>query len=269
MLDGFQPGAPALFVPRRRIPSTVLAALLVGGPLYWAFTFEPEPEPTPVEFEPELEDFSVEEKPEPQEEPSPPPPPDTKVEVVDKPAVRPKIQTPDKKVIEAADESDNDKVVEVPRGSTNSGGTGDRPVQRAERAKPPAPKPPKPVPEPRRKADAIDPTKPIDRPEDATAPEPESGNTQPEYPADLRDEGITGRVVIKLHVHRDGTVRGAKILSKKNNATSQQDQERANKLLLAAVIKVVKGWKYKPATLGGKPISVWHTVTIPFNLTAG
>ena len=73
--------------------------------------------------------------------------------------------------------------------------------------------------------------------------------------------------MIKLHVHRDGTVRGAKVLSKKNNATAEDDRNKANALFLAAVIRVIKAWKYSSATLVGEPISVWHTVTFPFHLT--
>ena len=125
---------------------------------------------------------------------------------------------------------------------------------------------PKPKAKPKPK---IDPTKPVDRPENATAPKPDPGNASPVYPKELRDKGITGKVVIKLHVHRDGTVRGAKILRKSNNATTAEDQERANKLFLSAVAKAVKSWKFTPAKLGGEPITVWHTVTIPFTLSAG
>ena len=100
----------------------------------------------------------------------------------------------------------------------------------------------------------------------ATAPKPDPGNKTPEYPKSLRDEGITGRYVLKIHVHRDGSVRGAKILSKKNTATTEDERKKADGLFLKAVIAVVKTWKFTPAKLEGQPISVWHTVTIPFKL---
>ena len=98
-------------------------------------------------------------------------------------------------------------------------------------------------------------------------PRPLASNAQPSYPKSLRDEGITGRIVIKLHVHRDGVVRGAKVLSKKTSATTEDEQKAAAKAFLQAILKVVKGWKFEPATLEGQPISVWHKVTIPFELT--
>ena len=273
MLDGFQPGATALFFERRRGYAWVAAVALVAGPIVYGFTFEAPEETIEVALEPEIQDFAVEEEaqPEPEPEPPPPPPPNTKVEIVDKPVRRPKIKTPDEKVTDAAEESDKEKVVEVARGPTSPTGTGTRPVESAKpqvkpAQKPEQPEPPKPE---KKKEKAIDPTKPVDRPEKATAPEALASNAQPQYPEELRDKGITGRIVIKLHVHRDGSVRGAKVLSKKNNATGEDDKKRADKLFLAAVIKAVKTWKYKPATLEGTAISVWHTVTIPFNLTAG
>ncbi len=151
-----------------------------------------------------------------------------------------------------------------------AGGTGKEPPKTV------APKPkaepkaePKPEPKPKAKPKAeIAPTQPIDRPENATAPKQKSGDA-PAYPKELRDEGITGKVVLKLHVHRDGTVRGAKILRKSNNATTEEDQKRADKLFVSAVVAAVKTWTFEPAKLDGQPITVWHTVTVPFTLTAG
>jgi outer membrane biosynthesis protein TonB len=38
---------------------------------------------------------------------------------------------------------------------------------------------------------------------------------------------------------------------------------------VAAVVAAVKTWAFEPAKLDGSPITVWHTVTVPFTLTAG
>lgn len=274
MLDGFRPDLEAAFFERRRGSALIGAIVLVCGPLAYGLVWEPKEETVEVQLEPEIRDFAVEEEPEqaePEPELAPPPPPGAKVKVVSKPKPRPKPQTPISKPSEAADETGQEKTYEVgPSGSTDRPGLSNGGASRPKKPDPP-PKPKKPDPPPpkRRAANAIDPTKPIDRPENATAPKPLGSNPQPKYPEKLRNRGVTGRVVIKLHVHRDGSVRGAKILSKKNSATTEDDKKEANKLFLAAVIKVVKTWKYKPATVAGKPISVWHTVTVPFNLTAG
>jgi len=251
----------------------VLMLTAVGTTAYVVYPPKAE-EVVDVQLEPEIQDFAVveEEALEPEPEPPPPPPPNTKVEVVRKPKPRAKPKPPDHKVTEAAEESTQEKTVQVGEGAGTSGGMGTTPSKNPPKAvakpKPePAPKPKaKPKPKPTAK---IDPTKPIDRPEKATAPKPKAGNASPVYPKSLRDEGITGKVVIKLHVHRDGTVRGAKILRKSNNATSEEDGKRASTLFLSAVIKAVQTWKFEPAKLNGQPITVWHTVTIPFTLTTG
>jgi protein TonB len=273
VLDGFHPAAVDVFFARRRVAAFVAAVIVVGGPLIWVFTLEQPEETVEVALAPDIQDFAVEEEPPEEEiveEPPPPPPPNVKIKKVKGPVKRSKIETPDEKPTDAADESDKEKEYLQPEGETSLTGAGNQPgMSRGKREKPkPKPKPEPPQPKkvrPRRTP--VDPTKPIDRPENATAPKPKAGNPQPQYPKSLRDEGITGRVVIKIHVHRDGTVRGAKVLSKKNNATGEEAQNKANKLFLAAVIKVIKTWKYAPATLEGKPISVWHTVTFPFTLT--
>jgi len=268
MLGGFDPRLQELFVRRRRGGALAwgLLLLVVVGTTAW-LAYPPKQEQiVEVELQPEIHDFAIEEEPEP--EPPPPPPPDTKVEV-EKP--KPKPGPPKKKITEAAAESDTQKTVKVAPedGQPDSaGGGGDKPPKTVEPE--PEPKPePKPKAKPKAKPKpAIDPTQPIDRPETATAPKQKSGNA-PSYPKELRDEGITGKVVLKLHVHRDGTVRGAKILRKSNSAATEEDKQRADKLFVAAVVAAVKTWTFEPAKLDGSPITVWHTVTVPFTLTAG
>lgn len=275
MLGGFDPRLEELFVRRKRGGALAwgLLVLLATGTVAW-LAYPPAPEPiVEVLLEPEIQDFAVEDEPEPEEEPPPPPPPDTKVEVVSKPKPQPKPKPPEKKVTETVAESDTEKTVQVGPGGGTPGGIGTKPEAKPKNAEPkpkaPEPKPasPKPKAKPAPKAE-IDPTQPIDRPENATAPKQKSGDA-PAYPKELRDQGITGKVVIKLHVHRDGTVRGAKILRKSNNATTDEDKARADKLFVAAVVAAVKTWAFEPAKLDGQPITVWHQVTVPFTLTAG
>ncbi|MCA9706205.1 MAG: TonB family protein [Myxococcales bacterium] len=278
MLGGFDPRLQEMFVRRNRGGALVWGVLvlgLVGGGAWLAYPPKQEAEAiVEVQLEPQIEDFAVEEEePEIEEEPPPPPPPDTKLEIVDKPKPKRKLQPPDKKVDQAAEESEQNKTVQVGAGAGTAGGSGAGTSKAPPKSVQPKPKPePKPEPKPKPKPKAkpkLDPTQPVDRPENATAPKPSPGNASPVYPKELRDKGITGKVVIKLHVHRDGTVRGAKILRKSNNATTDEDKERANKLFLSAVVKAVKSWTFTPAKLAGQPITVWHTVTIPFTLTAG
>jgi periplasmic protein TonB len=275
MLGGFDPRLQELFVRRNRGGALAwgLFVLSVVGTSAWLAYPPQREEIVEVRLEPEIQDFAVEEQPEPEPEPEPPPPPNAKVEVVSKPKPQPKPKPPEKKITEAAKESGTEKTVQVGPGGGQpggSGGGGNAPPKTVEPRPKPEPKPepklePKPKPKPK---PALDPTQPIDRPENATAPKQKSGSA-PAYPKELRDEGITGKVVLKLHVHRDGTVRGAKILRKSNNATTEEHKARADELFVAAVVAAVKTWAFEPAKLDGQPITVWHTVTVPFTLTAG
>lgn len=278
MLGGFDPRLQEMFVRRNRGGALVwglVALVSIGGVAWLAYPPKKETEEiVEVQLEPEIQDFAVEEEPEIEEEPPPPPPPNTKVEIVQKPKPRRKIKPPDKKVTDAAEETDAEKTVQVGAGAGVAGGSGtgtsNKPPKTVVKPKPKPKVEAKPKKaKPKKAKPKIDPTQPVDRPENATAPKPKPGNVSPIYPKELRDKGVTGKVVIKLHVHRDGSVRGAKILRKSNNATTEEDKKRANKLFLSAVVKAVKSWTFTPAKLAGQPITVWHTVTIPFNLTAG
>lgn len=115
----------------------------------------------------------------------------------------------------------------------------------------------------------IDATKPIDRPERASAPIPRPENKRPSYPEALRKAGVSGLVVVKLHVHRDGVVRGAKIIRATNTAPTTEERERANKLFKAAVVRAIKTWRYTPSKHEGEAISVWTIVQFPFKVVVG
>lgn len=257
------------FFERKRGRANLLALLLFGGFMAWQLSEDGPEETLDVELETEIQDIQVEEEPEEEpepepEEPPPPPPKNVKTKVVKQLKPKPKVQTP-VDMQEGADETDQEKVVEVLDGGGKPGGMG---VSKNKDAKPkPGPKKEEPKPKPKKKAEKkIDPTKPIDRPEGATAPKGDPGNAAPEYPKALRAAGITGTVIIKLHVHRDGTVRGAKILKVTTTAPTAEEKKKAEKLFKIAVVKAIKKWKFTPSKLKGMPISVWTTKKFPFSL---
>lgn len=273
MFDGFDPRLRDVFLHRRRRTALVYGALLTAGAAALSVVLVPPPveQAVVVALEPKLEEFAVEaaEQEEVEPEPEPAPPPKTKIKIVHEPKRRPKRTPPKRKIQGGAQESATEKTVEVGDGRSQTG-SGDsrstRDTKPSLRKRKPLAKPrPKPTPKSKPK---LDPTKPVDRPGKASAPKPLASNRLPAYPKTLRDQGITGSVLVKLHVHRDGSVRGAKVLRKRNNATSDADQDRANALFLKAVIAAIKTWKYTPAKLDGEAITVWHKVDIPFSLTA-
>lgn len=267
MFHGFDPAtSDPVFVRRKRrsFALALLGHLLVLGT--WAARDRLREPEVAVRFEPEIENFAVDEPPEPELEDEPPPPPDLpapKPAAKPTPRPRPKLEPP--KQIPEGPPPESAAPRDDKNFGTGSSGAGGAPPKRPDPPK--KPDPPK-QPDPPKKLDPpIDPSKPVDRPERASVPKPDPGNKMPDYPASLRDAGVEGEVVLKLHVHHDGTVKGAKILRATNTAGGDEARANADKLFKAAVIAAVKAWKYTPSRLDGRPISVWIIVNFPFRLT--
>lgn len=270
MFHGFDPATRDLVFARRNRRSLALATLSYLALFSaWLVLDRSKEKEVEVLLEPEIKDFAVEEtpEPEPEEEPPPPPPELAPKPQVQKPRPKPRPEVPREIPKEAPPEqarpADDKNFGTGPAGTGTGTGTG-KPKPKPEAKKP---EPPKPAAKPA--AAPIDPTKPVDRPEKATVPKADPGNKAPAYPSQLREAGVEGEVVVKLHVHRDGTVKGAKILRSNNTATGADEQAAADKAFKSAVIAAIKVWKYSPSKLDGEPISVWIIVNFPFKLTAG
>jgi protein TonB len=190
--------------------------------------------------EDEAIEVSLEKAAEPEPEPEPPPPTEAAKPV----AKAPKLATPtaisDEKLAETDVKKDllqsepDQKEEEVKK--------------EPEKAVVEAPKPVAPPPPPAPKK----PTGPIRITEEVTPPEPIS-QPKPEYPAALKAQGIEGVVMVRLVISETGAVTDAKVLKGPNE-------------FHAACLGVVKSWRYKPAILDGKPVSVVKIVRIPFKL---
>jgi TonB family protein len=75
--------------------------------------------------------------------------------------------------------------------------------------------------------------------------------TAPLYPRFAQDAHITGTVVLKATITKQGTIEGIQVLS-------------GPKLLAPAAVDAVKTWKYKPYMLDGQPVAVETNVTVVF-----
>jgi TonB family protein len=88
------------------------------------------------------------------------------------------------------------------------------------------------------------------------------GGTQPEeierviprYPSLARRAGVSGAVVIRGIVRRDGTIDDVEVI--KDLPYGLGDAAR----------EAVEQWKFRPATYRGEPIDVYYTVTVNFRL---
>ena len=109
---------------------------------------------------------------------------------------------------------------------------------------PPPPPPPPPVVE----------EKPIpltEAPDNLIAPVAAENNPQPVYPEAARKKGIEGDVVLKITISATGEVTQVKVV-------------KGDEIFRDAAIAMVRTWRYKPAILDGKPVSVTRLVNVQF-----
>ncbi len=78
---------------------------------------------------------------------------------------------------------------------------------------------------------------------------------KPRYPRALVDEGIEGRVLLKVEVTRTGKVRNVKVL------------KRLHPLLDKLSIKAVRKTKFRPAQVNGKNVDSKVNYTVKWELT--
>ncbi len=77
----------------------------------------------------------------------------------------------------------------------------------------------------------------------------------PAYPEDARKERIEGTVVIQAVIGKGGTVTQTRVLRSLAPSLDQASRE------------AIRGWTFEPATLDGKPVSVFYNLTINFRLS--
>jgi protein TonB len=77
---------------------------------------------------------------------------------------------------------------------------------------------------------------------------------EPDYPEAARRIHLEGMVILEAIISADGAVEDIRVV------------HSANPLLDAAAEKAVRQWRYRPATLNGRAVSVYLTVTVTFGL---
>jgi periplasmic protein TonB len=77
---------------------------------------------------------------------------------------------------------------------------------------------------------------------------------EPTYPEAARKARMEGVVILEAIITADGSVQDVKVL------------KSVNPLLDASAARAVGQWRYKPATLNGRAVRVYLTVTVTFNL---
>jgi protein TonB len=85
----------------------------------------------------------------------------------------------------------------------------------------------------------------------------ESSYVRPEYPDIARTARMEGRVVLQAVIGRDGTVSKVEVLSCSQPLLGFED----------AAIEAVRQWRYEPALADGRPVDVYFTILVDFELT--
>lgn len=78
---------------------------------------------------------------------------------------------------------------------------------------------------------------------------------KPEYPMAARKAGVQGTSLFKIQVLPDGSVGEIQLLQSAGDSTLDTSAQKA-----------VKKWKFKPGLSGSKPIMVYMTLPIKFEL---
>ena len=78
---------------------------------------------------------------------------------------------------------------------------------------------------------------------------------QPRYPLAAQERSIEGEVVLKVLVGKTGEVKRVEV-SKADPPGFFEEAAR----------QAVSGWRFRPATFKGRPVQVWVSQTISFNL---
>jgi periplasmic protein TonB len=81
-----------------------------------------------------------------------------------------------------------------------------------------------------------------------------TNRVEPQYPEAARKARMEGVVILEAIITASGNVEDVKVL------------KSVNPLLDAAASRAVQQWKYRPATLNGRAVRVYLTVTVTFNL---
>lgn len=75
--------------------------------------------------------------------------------------------------------------------------------------------------------------------------------TPPVYPKFAQEAHISGKVVLKATITKQGTIEGVQVVS-------------GPKILAPAAVDAVKTWKYRPYLLDGQPVSVETSISVVF-----
>lgn len=80
----------------------------------------------------------------------------------------------------------------------------------------------------------------------------------PPYPREAKRRGIEGEVRVRVLVDRSGKVVKVEVVEARPKGVFEE-----------AVVRTLKGWEFRPALKGGRPVDAWVAIPIRFELREG
>ena len=97
----------------------------------------------------------------------------------------------------------------------------------------------------------------IESPDDAAVIKPKvTYKPQPRYPEAARRDMLQGHVIVLAMIDQQGVPHAPMVM----------DMSPGAEELAAAAVDAVTAWRFEPATLDGKPVDVYFTITVQFKL---
>jgi periplasmic protein TonB len=84
-----------------------------------------------------------------------------------------------------------------------------------------------------------------------------AGNRPPAYPDSAKQRGEQGRALLRVEVTADGRAAAVSVL--RSTGFARLDQ---------SAVEAVRGWRFLPATRGGRPIAATAEVPVNFELSS-
>jgi protein TonB len=78
---------------------------------------------------------------------------------------------------------------------------------------------------------------------------------RPEYPADAKQQGVEGTVLVRAVISKTGQVLKPEVIN-----------TDVDPRLAKAALDAVSQWRYEPTLLNGQPVETLATITLEFNL---
>jgi TonB family protein len=91
-------------------------------------------------------------------------------------------------------------------------------------------------------------------------------SVEPEFSEQARKRKISADISVKFIVEVDGHLRDVQVIGSTGRPSTSQKDRDALRSLEPKAAEAVRGYRFEPATLHGKPVPCWMTVEVNFQI---